>query len=215
MNKKDVIESLKKARKDAKKRNFSQTVELVINFRGLNLKNSDQQLDFYLPIKHPWKKMKICGFVGAELLEQSKKAFDKTIFSDEFQKYKDPKVIKKLAREYDYFVAQANLMPQVATAFGRFLGPVGKMPNPKAGCIVPPNANLETVKQKLNNMISIKVKTIPLYQLGMGKEESKDDEIAEDIMSIYDQVIHHLPGEKQNIKSVYVKLTMGKSIKVE
>ncbi len=215
MNKNQVIDALKKARKGAKKRNFSQTIEFIINFRGINLKNPEQQLDFYMPIKHPWKKLKICGLVAGELLEQSKKAFDNTISSDEFGKYTEKKKIKKLAKEHDYFVAQANLMPQVATSFGRVFGPVGKMPNPKAGCVVPPNANLETLKQKLNQTVNVAVKVVPILQLGMGKEESKDEEMAEDIMSVYDQVIHHLPGEKQNIKSVYVKLTMGKPERIE
>jgi len=215
MDKKQIIESLKKAREGAKKRNFSQTVELIIGFKGLNLKNPEQQMDFFVPIKHPWKQLKICGLVGPELLEQSKKVFDKTILADDFEKFKDKKLIKKLARDYDFFVAQANLMPQVATTFGRFFGPLGKMPNPKAGCIVPPNANLEAVKQRLNKMIAIKVKTIPVLQLGMGKEASKDEEMAEDIMAIYDQVIHHLPAENQNIKSVYVKMTMGKAVRIE
>ena len=215
MNNKDVITALKKAREGAKKRKFSQTIELIINFRGLNLKNPEQQLDFYMPIKHPWKELKVCGIDGGELLEESKKSLDTTVFSDELGSYSDKKKIKKLAKAHDYFVAQADLMPQVATTFGRVFGPIGKMPNPKAGCVVPPNANLEALKQKLNKTINVSVKTVPLLQLGMGKEESKDEDMAEDIMSIYDQVIHHLPGEKQNIKSVYVKLTMGKPERIE
>ncbi len=47
-----------------------------------------------MPIKHPWKKLKICGLVAGELLEQSKKAFDNTISSDEFGKYTEKKKIR-------------------------------------------------------------------------------------------------------------------------
>lgn len=216
MDKNSIIKSLKEARENAKKRNFSQTVELIINFKGLDLKKPEQQLDFYSILKHPFKPAKICGLVGEELLENSKKTFDETIFIDDFDKYNGKKKeIKALARKYDYFVAQANLMPKVATVFGRFFGPLGKMPNPKAGCVVPPAANLEVIKGKLSKQISIKVKSIPVLQIPIGKEDGKDEEIAEDIYSIYDQIIHKLPGEVQNIKSIYIKLTMGKPVKVE
>ena len=215
MDKKDIVKALKEARNRSKERKFSQTFELIISFKGLNLKNPDQQLDFYMNIKHPWKEVKICGLVGEELLENSKKTFDKTIFSDDFVKFKDnKKEIKNLAKSYDYFVAQANLMPQVATVFGRYFGPLLKMPNPKAGCVVPANANLDVVKDKLSKQVSIKVKTIPVLQLGIGKETSKDEDIAEDVMAIFEQIVHKLPAETQNIKSMFVKLTMGQSVRV-
>jgi len=215
MDKKDIIKALKEAREASKERKFSQTVELIISFKNLDLKKPDQQLDFYMNVKHPWKEIKVCGLVGEELTENSKKALYKTVTGAEFAKYKNQKKdIKILAKECDVFVAQANLMPQVATTFGRYFGPLFKMPNPKAGCVVPPNANLEAVKERLQKQIAIKVKTIPVVQLGIGKDTSKDEDMAEDVMSIYDQIVHKLPAEVQNIKSMYVKLTMGKSVRL-
>jgi len=215
MDKKDIIKALKEAREGSKKRNFSETVELVISFKNLDLKKPDQQLDFYMNIKHPWKELKVCGLVGEELIDSSKKVLYKTLTEADFESYKkDKKKIKTLARECDIFVAQANLMPKVAATFGRYFGPLNKMPNPKAGCVVPPNANLEAVKEKLNKQISIKVKTTPVLQMGIGKDSFKDEDMAEDVMAIYDQIVHRLPAEVQNIKSMYVKLTMGKSVRL-
>ena len=216
MNKEQLLKALKEARGNAKKRNFAQTVELIVNFKGLNLKSVDHQVDFYMSIKHPWKDTKICGLVAAELNDSSKATFDNTIPAQEFAKYDGKKKeIKQIARQYDYFVAQANLMPQVAKTFGRFFGPINKMPSPKAGCVVPGNANLEQVKERLNKMIRVNVKTFPMLQIGIGKEESKDEDMAEDVMAIYKQVIHHMPAEQQNVKSIYVKMTMGKPVRVE
>jgi len=216
MNKEQLLKALKEARGNSKKRNFPQTIELIMNFKGLNLKSPDHQVDFYMSIKHPWKDTKVCGLVAAELTDSSKAALNHTIKSDEFAKYDGKKKeIKQIARQYDYFVAQANLMPKVAKTFGRFFGPINKMPNPKAGCVVPPNANLEQVKERLNKTVRIYVKTIPMFQVGVGKESSKDEDIAEDVMAIYKQVVHHMPAEQQNVKSIYVKMTMGKPVKVE
>lgn len=214
MDKKSIIKALSQARESAKKRNFAQSVELVVNFKGLDLKKPDHQMDFFMQIKHPYKPKKVCGLIGPELSEAGKD-LTKVILADSFEDFKDKKAVKKLAREYDFFVAQANLMPKVAQTFGRYFGPVNKMPNPKAGCVVPPNANLAQVQERLDKTVRILVKTIPMFMIGVGKESAKDEDMAEDILSIYSQIVHHLPAEQQNIKSVYVKLTMGKPVRLE
>ena len=42
-------------------------------------------------------------------------------------------------------MAQASLMPSVATGFGRALGPTGKMPSPQLGIIL--NADEKSIKE--------------------------------------------------------------------
>src|SRR3989338_7693710 len=127
---------------------------------------------------------------------------------------KDKKSLKKIAGQFDFFIAQANIMPKVASAFGRVLGPKGKMTNPKAGCVVPPKANLKPLRQKLINTVKISAKITPLIQCLIGKEDTPNEDIADNIITIYDQLVHSLPNEEHNIQSIFVKLTMGKSIKV-
>ena len=105
-------------------------------------------------------------------------------------------------------------MPKVAAAFGKVLGPKGRMPNPKAGCVVPPNANLEPLVKKLQNTVRIKVNTGYLFQTRIGKEDTPDEHLIDNSMAIYNALIHALPGEQHNIKNVYLKLTMGPAIKV-
>src|SRR3989344_2961609 len=143
MDKEQILQSLKEARDNSSKRNFRQGVDFIANLKGIDLKKPEQKVDFYVHFNNLGsKKAKVCALVGGELLDQAKSACDNTIIVDDFGKY-DKKAIKKLAAEYDFFVAQANIMPKVAQAFGRVLGPRAKMPNPKAGCVVPPNANLK------------------------------------------------------------------------
>jgi large subunit ribosomal protein L1 len=104
----------------------------------------------------------------------------------------------------------------VAAAFGRVLGPKGKMPNPKAGAVFPPNPQLiKPLADKMRKTIRVSAKLVPIVQCMVGAEEMKDDDIAENILFVYDQVIHHLPNEASNIKSVYVKLTMGSAVRIQ
>ncbi len=216
MDKATVEKALKELKQSSNKRNFKQSVDLVINLKDLDLKKPEQQVDYYMALEHIGSKpLKICALVGPELIDEAKKSCDKAIQQSEFDHYsKDKKAAKKLATEYDYFIAQANIMPQVATAFGKVFGPKQKMPNPKAGCVVPPKANLKPLYEKLQKTIRLKAKEKPIMHIRVGDEGMNDEELTSNIMSIFNNLIHHLPSEKNNIKNIFIKLTMSKPMKV-
>jgi large subunit ribosomal protein L1 len=203
-----VIEQLKKE----KKRNFSQSYDLIINLRGVNTKTNP--LNFFINLPHPKpKKSKIAAFVAQELTEQADKFCDLIIKETDFPKY-DTKALKKLVGEYDYFIAQANLMPKVAQVFGKVLGPKNKMPNPKLGCVVPPNANLEPLTKKLQSLVKLSAKKATNLQCLVGKEKQVEEQIVDNILEIYNSTLKQLPQEKHNIKNVQLKLTMSKPVKI-
>jgi len=208
---KNALEELNKL----PKRKFPQSYDLIINLKNIDLKTNP--LDFFVILPHnKGAKLRIAAFVDQELVEQSSKFCDLTIKESEFSKYAaDKKLAKKLAQEYDFFLAQANLMPKVAAVFGRFLGTRGKMPNPKAGCVVPPNANLEAVVKKLNSTVHFVAKKALNLQCLVGKEGQPENEIIENILAAHQAAAKHVPqDEAQNFKSVCLKLTMSKPVKV-
>lgn len=216
MNKEQFKEAIEDVRKNSPKRKFTQSFDLVVTLRDINLKDASQQVDLFLTLHNSkGKKSKVCALVGPELADQAKEICDFFVHHDDFEKYqRDKKLTKKLASDYDFFVAQANIMPDVAKVFGRVFGPKGKMPNPKAGCVVPPSANLKQVYEKLQKTVRIIAKTSPSIQVIVGNEDMKDEEVLDNIITVFKQIVHHLPSEKNNIKNIYLKLTMGKSVKV-
>lgn len=216
MDKNIISNAIKKIKENSGKRNFKQSYDLIINLKNLDLKQADHQLDFFVQLHFSkGKKIKVCGLVGPELQNEAKTVFDTVITQDEFAKYaKDKKAIKKLAQEHEFFVAQANIMPLVASSFGRVLGPRGKMPNPKAGCVVPPKTSLKPLYERLQKTLRISAKVEKIVQCAVGTEEMKDEEIIDNVINVYNNVIHHLPQEKNNVKSVLLKLTMGKPVLV-
>ena len=215
MDKEQIQAALAKAKDISKKRNFKQSYDLIINLKGLDPKKQEHQIDVFIILPHSrGKKAKVCALVGAELEGQAKNVCDSVISSDNFDRYKDKKEIKKVANSFDFFIAQANMMPKVATAFGRVFGPRGKMPNPKSGCVVAPNANLKPLYEKLQRTVRASVKSAPLIQCGIGTEDMNVNDIAENALTIYNSLLQALPNEKHNIKDIYVKLTMGKPVKV-
>jgi len=214
MDKTQVTETLKKVKESSQKRNFIQSIDLIINLRDIDLKKPEQSVNFFHTLHYPkGKKVKVCALVGPELLPQAKQICDLAVSVDDFPKYQK-KEAKKLATEYDFFIAQSTIMPKIATTFGKVLGPKGKMPNPKAGCVVPPNANLKPLYEKLQKTIKLQTKNDPIIQTMVGTENMKDEEIIDNIMTTYDALIHHLPSGKNNIKNVLLKLTMGKAFHI-
>jgi len=200
-------ESLKKLRDNTKERKFNQSVDLVVNLQKFNLKKDNVNLFVSLP--HKIKDKKIAAF-----LEVKNENVD-TITPEQFKKYSDKKELKKLTNKYEFFMAQAKLMPKVASTFGRYLGPKGKMPSPQLGLVNNPDE--KTVKdtiQKINTSIKIRPKEASV-KLCIGKQDMKDEDIIENIMAVYNTLTKNLPKGKDNIKNIEIKFTMSKPEKIK
>ena len=212
MDKKDILTAIQEVRKTSPKKKFTQSLDLIINLKDLNLKRETDKVNtfFQFPFSNG-KKVKICALVDQALVNTAKKNCDHVILTEAFNSL-DKKQIKKLGSDYDYFVAQANIMPAIAKAFGKTLGPKGKMPNPKAGCVVQPTEDLTPVVKKLQNTVKLETKNELAVKVRAGTEAMKDEELADNIFAVYDKVIHSVPQEMQNVKNVMIKLTMGKPV---
>src|SRR3989344_4817413 len=104
MEKKQFQEALEELRKTSPKRKFKQSVEIIVNLRDLDLKRNDQQIDFFATLPHDkGKEVKVCALVGPELYNQAKETCDFAINTDTFNDYQEPKTIKKLADQYQFF----------------------------------------------------------------------------------------------------------------
>jgi len=206
----DIKEDLQKALSELRKgkeRKFDQTVDLIINLQKFDLKKSNINLVVNVP--HKIKEKKIAGF-----LESDNKNID-TVTVDQFKKYGDKRKLKGLVKKYDFFIAQASVMPKVATSFGRILCPAGKMPSPQLGIILNPDEKtIEELKKKISNSVRIKVKEASI-KLPVGKQSMKDEEIVENIMTIYNSIMKELPRDKENIKNVELKFSMTKPQKIK
>ena len=213
MDKERITKALEELKKE-KKRKFVQSYDLIVNLKDIDVKT--QPVDLFAVLPHSkGKKAKICGILGVELADKGEKVFELVIQEKDLDGYKaDPKKAKILAGKYDYFVAQANLMPKVATVFGRVLGPKGKMPNPKAGCVVPPNADLVALNERLQRTVRVIAKNAPVVQCIVGSEDMSDNDVTENVLVVYNALVKALPNEENNIKGGLIKKTMSKVVNV-
>ncbi len=190
-----------------KPRKFNQTVDLIINLQKYSIKKNP--INLFVSVPHKTKKKKIAAFF------ESKSEFIDTITPELFKKYSDKKKLKNLVKKYDFFIAQGSLMPKVATTFGRALGPAGKMPSPQLGILLNSDEkSVSEIKEKVDVSVKIRVKESSV-KLAIGKEKMSDEEIIENILAVYQELIKVLPREKDNIKNIELKFTMTKPHKIK
>lgn len=206
MNKEIILKALQELRKE-KKRKFAQTAELIINLRNFDVKK--QSVNLVVEVPYTSKGKKVCAFLT------KKSVLMDTITKAEFENYKNKKELKKLVKKYDSFIATASLMPSVAIVFGKVLGPAGKMPSPQLGIVQGEDEkSIKEVLEKINKAIKIRSKE-PSLKIALGKENMEDGEIAENAVVVYNKILEALPRKKENLRSILIKFTMTKPIKLE
>jgi len=206
----DLRKAIEEIKKEAGKRKFKQTVEMKINLSGIDPKGFSINDVIELP-KGIKKERKICAVGTGDFILKAKKCADKVIDSKTFGKF-DKKEKKKIAREFDFFIVEAPAMAEFAKNFGPILAPRGKMPNPQH--IVPPGGNPCPIIEKARRSVRVVAKKSPVVHAVIGTEDMGVEELEENAKAVLEHVISKLPRGKQNIKSIYIKLTMSRAVKV-
>lgn len=205
---KPTVMAVQKALDSAKKRNFRETVDLVINLKDVDLaipKNRIQE-DIILPHGRG-RAVRVCVIGGGELAHKAKDVADLVIMPEELGTIADDKKeAKKIANSTDYFIAEAPLMPTVGKRLGIILGPRGKMPKPIA-----PGADPTPVVESLRRSVSIRTKDKMTFHAPVGTVDMDPEQIADNIETIVKRVETRLEKGRMNIASSYVKTTMGPS----
>ena len=210
----DVMKAIKEAKDKSKKRNFVQSLDLVFNFMNIDFSKIDNRINVELTLpKGLGKRSEGAVIADDDLLAEAKKHADFVITKQDLEKLaKDKKEAKRIASKYRFFIAETTLMPAVGKALGQILGPRGKMPKP-----VPPNAKLDAIVERLRKTVSIKSKGkyLPTVQVLFGTEEMSDDDLLANANAVISAVKEKLPNKDQNFRSIYIKTSMGPSIKIE
>jgi large subunit ribosomal protein L1 len=214
MNLKEISKKIKEVRELSKKRGFTQTFDLIINLKNLDLKKPDHKVDVgvTLDCSVKAKKLKILAVIDHSI-DGAEDIFDKVLYNEELEALKgNMKKIRELSQNYDKFVVQMNYMPLFAQVLGRYLGPLNKMPSPKLGMIINPKTPLKELYEKLQKTAHLQTKKNLVLQVSVGGEDEADDVVAKNVLHIYESLIHALPGHENNLKNMGLKLTMGKLV---
>jgi large subunit ribosomal protein L1 len=206
----EFLESVKKAKEQSKKRKFSQTWDLSVSLRGIDLKKPENKLNLEFNLPEGLGKTPKTVFIVDALFAEANGKCDLVITKDQLDKIgADKKRLKNITKEYDAWFAEAPLMPLVGKTLGTVLGPRGKMPKP-----IPPKGKIDPFIEMSKRMIKIRLKDSPVIHVSVGTEEMGEEQIAKNVSAVLNFVKEKLPKGRSNIKNASIKLTMGHPVKL-
>ena len=188
-----------------KDRKFVETIELQIG-----LKNYDPQKDkrFSGTVKLPFlprPRMKFCLLGDAQHCDEAKKIGLDCMDVDALKKLKkNKKLVKKLAKKYHGFLASESIIKQIPRLLGPGLNKAGKFPT-----LVTHNDNLENKVADVKKSIKFQLKKVLCLGVAVGNVDMSEKEIYVNVQTSVNFLISLLKKNWQNVKSLYLKTTMG------
>ncbi|KAH3903484.1 60S ribosomal protein L10a [Saccharomycodes ludwigii] len=206
----DNVKDLLKYSNETKKRNFLETVELQVG-----LKNYDPQRDkrfsgsLKLP-NCPRPNMAICVFGDAFDVDRAKSIGVDAMSVDDLKKLnKNKKLIKKLAKKYNAFVASDVLIKQVPRLLGPQLSKAGKFPTP-----VSHNDDLYAKVTEVRSTIKFQLKKVLCLAVAVGNVEMEEDILVSQILMAVNFLVSLLKKNWQNVGSLVIKSSMGPAFRL-
>ncbi|MCJ8306099.1 MAG: 50S ribosomal protein L1 [Nitrosopumilus sp.] len=202
-------EVIKKAKTETKKRKFTQSIELIINFKDIDVKKGFA-INEVVQLPKTSSPATVCIIADGEIGQKAKAAkADIVIGEAELSKFASNKrESRKFINKYDFFLADTKVMPTVGKSLGQLLGPRGKMPTP-----VPFDADMDAFLARFRSSIKVRTRASLSVSCKIGDESMDDADLAINAHAVLNAIEKKLPNGEKNIKKVMIKTSMGKPVK--
>jgi len=207
----EIETAVSRALEEAPPRNFTETVDLAINLRDIDLNDPSNRVDESVVLPEgTGQETSIVVFAEGETAVRAEEVADQVLDSDDLADLgDDDDEAKDLAEETDFFLAEEALMQDIGRYLGTVLGPRGKMPDP-----ISPDDDVVEVVERMKNSVQIRSGDRRTFHTRVGAEDMSAEEIADNIDVIVRRLHANLEKGPLNIDSVYVKTTMGPAMEV-
>ena len=210
INEAELSKMIKEAKTGDKERKFRQTVEMYVILKDIDVKKGFAMNETIQLPKKLSTPTTVCVMSGGDMGIKAKSAnADRVLNGDEISTIAaNKREARKFINNYDFFLADTQLMTTVGKVLGQLLGPRGKMPIP-----VPFNAPIESFLERFRSSIRVKVKNSLSMSCKIGDESMDDNDLAANAHAILNAIEKKLPSGDRNIRRVMVKKSMGKPVK--
>lgn len=209
----NVIDAITEMRnKKVKDRKFVETVELQVS-----LKDYDPQKDkrFVGSVRLPTvprPKLKICIIADAKHAEEvAKNNLDVEVTDLEALKKfnKDKKLVKGWAKKYALLLASDTVLKKVPVVVGPILNRINRFPQ-----VVTHNTPLAQTLEDTRASVKFQLKKVTCMACAVGRVDMSDEDLRANIMMALNFLASLLKKGWHNLKTVNIKTTMGKPVKI-
>ncbi|NHX35976.1 MULTISPECIES: 50S ribosomal protein L1 [Halolamina] len=206
-----IEEAVSRALEDAPARNFTETVDLAINLRDIDLNDPSNRVDESVVLPSgTGQETRIVVFATGETAVRAEDVADEVLGPDELEDLgDDDDEAKDLADDTDFFIAEAAMMQDIGRYLGTVLGPRGKMPTP----LQPDDDVVETI-ERMKNTVQIRSGDRRTFHTRVGAQDMTPEDVSNNIDVIVRRLEADLEKGPLNIDSIFVKTTMGPAVEV-
>ncbi|MBT8508188.1 50S ribosomal protein L1 [Methanomicrobiaceae archaeon CYW5] len=207
-----ILEAVNAAIEAAPERKFQESVEIAINLRNIDMAQPKNRIDETMVLPNGTGRIEKIAVLGkGDITTQAKAAgVDLIIGPEEIERLGgEPREARKMANEYRYFLAETAVMPLVGRYLGTRLGPRGKMPTP-----VPQGMDVGPIVERLRKSVKFRTKDKTTFHVKVGTAAMAPEEVADNIDAVLKKVETSLESGAMNIRSVYVKTSMGPAVRL-
>ena len=207
-----ISEAIKAAIEAAPERKFAESLDISFTIKDVDLKNPTNRIkeEIRLPSGRG-RELKVAMFAAGEAATKAKAAGLAVFSPQDIEDFGGKKGhAKKVANQYDFFLSEVPHMGLIGRHLGTVLGPRGKMPRP-----VPPTLDPAVLAAGLSSTVVVKSGDKMTFHASFGTVKQSHDELLANAMEIYNRVTGKLERGIGNIRSLFIKTSMGPSQRIE
>jgi large subunit ribosomal protein L1 len=208
----NIKNAIKEAIENAPERKFVESMDIQFTIKDVDLKNPTNRIkeEVRLPSGRG-RDVRIAMFAAGEAATRAREAGIHVFTPPEIEELGGNKGrAKKIGNQFDFFLSEVPHMGLIGRYLGTVLGPRGKMPRP-----VPPTLDPAVLATGLKTTVVVKSGDKMTFHSTIGTVGQTQEELLANAMEVYNRVVGRLERGAGNIRSLFIKTTMGPSTRVE
>jgi large subunit ribosomal protein L10Ae len=205
-----LADAIKQVLNPTKPRKFHESVDLQVNLKNYDT-TKDKRFSGSLKLPNVARpNMKVCIICDQHHLDLAAKDKLLTQTMDDLKKLnKNKKLVKKLCSQYDAFLASETIIKTIPRVVGPHMNRAGKFPSSVS--------QADSLKEKVieqQSTVKFQLKKVLCLGTCVGHVKMTDEELRQNTALAINFLVSLLKKNWQNLKSAYIKSTMGESQRI-